>query len=82
MGLDRAEVEIALKAARSGKRGGVGRGGGRHTEDGVNAPIRKQIMLNQSSLDTLTEYGEGNLSLGIRAAARLIEMSLPAKKRG
>ena len=67
------KVEIALAAARAGKRGGR-LGGGRRAVDGVVGMTRTNISIDVLSKEILREYGGGDLSLGIRKAALLIEM--------
>lgn len=52
------------------KRGGSRQNSGRKTEDNASAVKRRQVTLDQSTIDTLTALGRGNLSLGIREAAR------------
>jgi len=53
-------------------RGGPGRGGGRKTADGAGPVYRKNVTLDQRSIDTLRALGDGDLSLGIRRAAALL----------
>ncbi|QNJ57365.1 hypothetical protein Dolphis_59 [Pseudomonas phage Dolphis] len=51
-------------------RGGSRPGSGRKTEDNAGELLRKQVKLDQASIDVLARLGGGNLSLGIRRAAR------------
>ena len=51
------------------QRGGARKGAGRKTADGASGVIRKQVTLDQPSIDTLRALGEGDLSIGIRRAA-------------
>ena len=53
-------------------RGGPGRGGGRKAADGVVGVTRKNVTLDQRSIDTLRALGDGDLSLGIRRAAAML----------
>ena len=43
---------------------------GRPATDSATGLIRKQVMLDQASVDALTALGDGNLSLGVRRAAK------------
>jgi len=70
--LDQRKVVAALADARTGH-GGPGRGGGRKTADGVGTVERKNVTLDAESIETLRAYGDGDLSLGIRSAARLVK---------
>lgn len=45
-------------------------GGGLKADDGVTNPERKLVRVDPDSLAVLTQVGNGNLSLGIREAAR------------
>lgn len=60
--------KLAMDAARSGKRGGAGRGQGRRPEDGKAARRRCQVMLDEGTIERATALGEGNLSAGLRLA--------------
>ena len=70
--LDQRKVMSALRAARSG-RGGPGRGQGVKTDDGVSGVDRVNVTLDRETRDILTEYGDSQLSMGIRRAARRIK---------
>jgi hypothetical protein len=72
--LPRAKVAAAIAEARSGH-GGPGRGQGRKPLDGVGSVERKNVTLDAESIAALRAYGDGDLSLGIRRAAK----SLPPK---
>lgn len=54
------------------KRGGPGRGQGRKSADGAIGLERKNISIDPASAKTLRDYGDGDLSLGIRRAADLL----------
>ncbi len=54
-------------------RGGSRPGSGRPTEDRPGELLRKQVKLDQAAIDILSRLGGGNLSLGIRRAARQLE---------
>lgn len=45
-------------------------GAGVKADDGVTDLERKQVRLDPSSIKVLTSIGNGNLSLGVREAAR------------
>ncbi|MNN28451.1 hypothetical protein D3C76_675500 [compost metagenome] len=53
------------------QRGGRRPNSGRKTADNPGELTRRQVVLDQATVDTLTRLGRGNLSLGIREAARL-----------
>lgn len=53
-------------------RGGPGRGQGRRSLDGAPGLRRVNVMLDSVTVDVLRRIGGGELSLGIRRAARLI----------
>lgn len=73
--LDQRKVAAAVEAARSGSRGGPGRGQGLKADDGAANLTRKQVMLDADTVTALTALGDGNLSLGIRRAAAHIKSS-------
>lgn len=56
-------------------RGGRRPNSGRRTEDNAGALFRKQVKLDQAAIDILSKLGSGNLSLGIRLAARQVEVA-------
>lgn len=64
--LNQEQISRQLKELRSGSAGGAGRGQGRKTSDGAHNLQRKQVMLDQTTIDQLKDIGKGNLSLGIR----------------
>jgi hypothetical protein len=51
-------------------RGGTGRGQGRPTTAGTGATSPRQVTLDDGTVSTLRALGDGNLSAGIREAAR------------
>lgn len=53
-------------------RGGAGRGQGRKAADGKSGD-RLNVNLDAESAAILRSYGDGNLSLGVRRAALLVE---------
>ncbi len=53
-------------------RGGAGRGQGRKAEDGAVGLLTKNVRLDQPTIDTLRSLGSGNLSVGIRLAAKAL----------
>lgn len=61
------------EGAATNSRGGAGRGQGRKAADGVGAVERKNVTLDAESIETLRNYGDGDLSLGIRRAAVLVK---------
>jgi hypothetical protein len=71
--LDQRKVEAAIAAA--GQRvGGARPGSGPKTADGVRGMVRKNVMLDERTIEIMRALGDGQLSLGIRrAAARLAE---------
>lgn len=66
--LDQSKVVAAIDSAAPG-RGGARAGAGRVTADGAQGVIRKNVTLDQVSIDKLRTLGGGDLSLGIRRAA-------------
>ena len=48
-------------------------GAGLKAEDGAQAMRRKQVLIDASAEAVLLQVGKGNLSLGIREAARRLE---------
>jgi len=65
--LPQGKIRTALGLS---KHGGAGRGQGRRADDGATELQRKQVKLDQQTIDAMTDIGDGNLSLGIREAAR------------
>jgi hypothetical protein len=55
--------------ARQGH-GGPGRGQGRKPADGAKDLKRRNVTIDDESAEKLRAYGDGDLSLGIRRAAR------------
>lgn len=68
--LDQRKARAALEAARAGKRGGAGLGGGRRAEDGAAGLRRRTVLLDDATVERLRALGDGELSLGIRRAAQ------------
>lgn len=66
--------DIKWPEDRSGaRRGGARAGAGRKAQTGDGGPLqRKTVNLDEASIATLTTYGDGELSEGIRRAARAI----------
>lgn len=52
--------------------GGAGRGQGLKAADGATGLKRINITINQEHMAILRDFGDGDLSLGIRRAADLI----------
>jgi hypothetical protein len=50
--------------------GGPGRGQGRKSADGAKGLKRRNVTIDDESAEKLRAYGDGDLSLGIRRAAR------------
>ena len=71
--LPQAKVAAAIEVARSGSQGGPGRGQGAKAADGVTGLKRVNVSLDADSIDTLRQFGDGELSLGIRRAAAHIK---------
>lgn len=73
--LPQREVVAAIAAARQGQHGGAGRGQGRKPADGKRGERgeRYNVTLDADSVEILRGYGGGELSLGIRLAATLVE---------
>jgi hypothetical protein len=65
-------IERAISARRRGHRGGLGRGQGRKSVDGVAYPRRVTITLTQLEVGELMRLGAGNVCAGIRELARRI----------
>lgn len=63
---------LGLELALTG-RGGPGRGQGIKAADGATGLKRRNITIDDASADVLREYGNGDLSVGIRRAARAIK---------
>lgn len=74
--LNQQMAAAALAEAQSGI-GRLGRtsGSGRKAVDGVVGTLRVNLSIDKVSHQILTEYGDGNFSLGCRRAALLVEMS-------
>ena len=66
--VDQDKVRAAIEAARP-RRGGARPGCGVKPADGAQGVIRKNVTLDQPSIDALRALGDGDLSLGIRRAA-------------
>lgn len=64
-------LTAALTAALSG-RGGPGRGQGVKSADGATGLRRVNVSLDEASIEALRALGDGELSLGIRRAARMV----------
>lgn len=64
---------------KQGGRGGAREGAGRPTE--LGEPMsRVQVTLDGRTVETLRRFGQGNVSAGIREAARMIEKMKPKAK--
>ena len=50
-------------------------GAGKPTTDGVTEVDRRNVMIDPSGLEVLEKIGGGNLSLGVREAARRLKES-------
>lgn len=61
------------KKMKKENRGGPGRGQGLKAADGATGLKRVNITINPPRADILRNFGDGDLSLGIRRAADLIE---------
>lgn len=72
--LPQSKVAAALAEVRTGQ-GGPGRGQGIKASDGATGLKRKNISIDQASIDTLRAFGNGDLSLGIRLAASHLKSS-------
>lgn len=70
-GLISHEEARGLTAALSG-RGGPGRGQGVKSADGATGLRRVNVSLDEASIEALRALGDGELSLGIRRAARMV----------
>jgi len=69
--LDQRKVVAALSEVRTGQ-GGPGRGQGIKAADGATGLKRTNITIDQASADSLRAFGGGDLSLGIRRAAKML----------
>ncbi len=67
--LPQAKVAAAIEAARAGSQGGPGRGQGVKAADGATGLKRVNVSLDEASIEALRQFGDGELSLGIRRAA-------------
>ncbi len=67
-------MDTTNKAKPNG-RGGAGRGQGRKAQTllGSGEIVKKTITVDLETSEVLTIYGEGNLSEGIRRAAKLVK---------
>lgn len=70
--LEQRKVVAALSEVRTGQ-GGPGRGQGVKAADGATGLKRTNITIDPASADTLRDFGDGDLSLGIRRAAAHIK---------
>ena len=50
-------------------------GGGMKAVDGVQGAKRHNVMLDEASLSIMLKIGDGNLSVGVREAARRLKES-------
>lgn len=66
-------IERSISQRRRG-RGGLGRGQGRKSVDGVAYPRRVTITLAQMEVGELLRLGAGNVCAGIRELARRVEL--------
>lgn len=71
--LPQAKVAAAIEAARAGSQGGPGRGQGAKAADGATGLKRVNVSLDEASIEALRQFGDGELSLGIRRAAAHIK---------
>lgn len=71
--LPQAKIAAAVEAARAGAHGGPGRGQGLKAVDGATGLKRRNISIDDASADALRQFGDGDLSLGIRRAAAHIK---------
>ena len=70
--LGQRKAQAAIDAARAGTHGGPGRNQGRRAADGATGLVRRNVMLDDESANRLREHGDGDLSLGIRRAAKIL----------
>ena len=66
--LPQTKVAAVLGEVRTGQ-GGPGRGQGVKAADGAQGVKRRNISIDDASVDVLRQFGDGDLSLGIRRAA-------------
>lgn len=71
--LPQGKVQAAVEAARAGTHGGPGRGQGAKAADGATGLKRVNVSLDEASIRALRQFGDGELSLGIRRAAAHIK---------
>ena len=71
--LPQAKVQSVVDEARAGTHGGPGRGQGAKAADGATGLKRRNISIDDASADILRQFGDGDLSLGIRRAAAHIK---------
>lgn len=69
-------VADLVAKARAGKMGGAGLGGGVSAKYADSVLVRKQVTLDHDSINFLTSFGEGELSAGIRKAAKKLQGKL------
>lgn len=73
--LDQRKIAAAVAAAggpQAPARGGARAGAGRPAADGARAMSRRNVMLDDDTVDWLRELGGGELSAGIRKAAAVL----------
>lgn len=70
--LPQPKVSAALAEVRTGQ-GGPGRGQGIKAADGATGLKRVNVSLDDASIEALRQFGDGELSLGIRRAAAHIK---------
>jgi hypothetical protein len=66
-------IHRALEEGRRGQQGGPGRGGGKVALDGAVNLQRKQVTLDPETIEILSQFGDGELSLGIRRSAQIVK---------
>ena len=74
-----AKIEAAVAAAKP-RRGGARPGGGRPAADGARGMTRRNVTLDDETVDAARKLGDGDLSLGLRRAV-IIAISHHAASR-
>lgn len=69
------EDELLASMQPNPSHGGARQGSGVKAADGVTKTVSRSISIDAESEDTLRGLADGNLSLGVREAARIVKES-------
>lgn len=73
--MSRPKLSTPSSAVALNTHGGAGRGQGVKAADGATGLKRRTISIDDASAEILRQFGDGELSLGIRRAAAHIKSS-------